>query len=224
MYECCICNQHGRRTLSGILRHIREVHPHFNGKVTCGVNGCPRTSSSYEGLRQHMYRYHRDVLNVPATVPEASSSQQEQEEEEEDGYTVEDMQIEPDFNPSYESTTAIAAKYILKTRDGRKLTQLCTDGIIQDSKIFVQNTVDILKKKLISAIEGSGATDTTIAEVHSILDDETLRNPFAHLDTQYKQEKFIKENFNYVVSIYNPLSADAAKCRLFLYRHQWKEC
>ena len=208
MYECCICNQHGRRTLSGILRHI-------------GVNGCPRTSSSYEGLRQHMYRYHRDVLNVPATVPEASSSQQEQEEEEEDGYTVEDMQIEPDFNPSYESTTAIAAKYILKTRDGRKLTQLCTDGIIQDSKIFVQNTVDILKKKLISAIEGSGATDTTIAEVHSILDDETLRNPFAHLDTQYKQEK---ENFNYVVSIYNPLSADAAKCRSFLYRHQWKEC
>lgn len=186
--------------MSGILRHIREVHPYFSGKVACGVNGCPRTSSSYEGLRQHIYRYHKDLLNVPVTVPEASSSNQEPED---DDYTAEDMQIEetmPNYNSSSESTTSIGAKFILKIRDGKKLPQLVTDEIIEDSKILVENTVDIMKKKLTAVMESSGATDATIAEVHSILDDETLRNPFACLGTQYKQDKFIKKNFNYVVS------------------------
>lgn len=56
MYECMICHQHAQTTLAGVLRHIREVHPHFQGSVPCGIQGCPSTPTSYEGLRQHVYR------------------------------------------------------------------------------------------------------------------------------------------------------------------------
>ena len=36
--------------------------------------------------------------------------------------------------------------------------------------------------------------------MQSIFGDEKLVNPFSGLDTEYLQEKFIRENFNYVVS------------------------
>ena len=40
MYQCWLCHQYARKTLNGILRHIREVHTHFEGRVMCGINGC----------------------------------------------------------------------------------------------------------------------------------------------------------------------------------------
>lgn len=58
MYQCWLCHQYARKTLNGILRHIREVHPHFEGRVMCGINGCPSTASTYESLWQHLYRKH----------------------------------------------------------------------------------------------------------------------------------------------------------------------
>lgn len=199
MYECCICYQHARST----LRHLREVHPHFNGKVPCGVNGCPRTSSSYEGLRQHMYRYHRDILNVPVTSEASDSHEQENSREQENDSIMEDLGNTFNSDPPCYSAAEIGAKFILKTRDGRKLTQLATDGIIEDSKILVQNTVEIIKLK--EVMEVCEATENTIAQVNSIFCDETLINPFNGLDTWYKQEKFIKDNFNYVVSTHTHL-------------------
>lgn len=62
MYQCWLCHQYARKTLNGILRHIREVHPHFEGRVMCGINGCPSTASTYESLRQHLYQKHPEEL------------------------------------------------------------------------------------------------------------------------------------------------------------------
>ena len=52
------------KTLNGILQHIREVHPHFEGRVMCGINGCPSTASTYESLRQHLYKKHAAELKL----------------------------------------------------------------------------------------------------------------------------------------------------------------
>ena len=77
MFECCICQKYARRTLAEIMRHIRDVHPHFDGTVRCGVEGCPSTASSYESLRQHMYNKHKHILkhNHPTIKPRDRSVQ-----------------------------------------------------------------------------------------------------------------------------------------------------
>ena len=49
------------------LQHIREVHPHFEGRVMCGINGCPSTGSPYETLRQHLYKKH--VADLKSKLP-----------------------------------------------------------------------------------------------------------------------------------------------------------
>lgn len=86
LYECWICKQHVRRSLSGILRHIREVHRHFEGRVPCRVEGCPATPATYEGLRQHMYRYHKCLLTGSASniaTNNASGVEEEDQPQEE---------------------------------------------------------------------------------------------------------------------------------------------
>ncbi len=108
MYECCICNQHGRRILSGILSHMREVHPNFSGEVACGVNGCALTSSIYEGLGTGTTGIYQSPFQELLALNKSKKM-----------ITLwRTWKLKKPSNPCYESTTAIGAKFILKTRDG----------------------------------------------------------------------------------------------------------
>lgn len=204
MFECCICHQFARRTLSSLLRHIREVHPHFEGRVLCGVDGCPATSSSYEGLRQHMYRFHKDHIaqysrgaSNNATLTNSSDENSPLLDPEDS--VEEDQEVTADIEIS--TSKVIGAQFILKTRDGGRLTQTATNGIVQDAKILVQNTVQTLERRVIDKVNHLGIelTDGELSELKETFHDDAL-DPFKGLDTEYKQEKFIRENFNYVVS------------------------
>ena len=202
MFECGICHQHARRTLSGILRHIREVHPHFRGKVPCGVQGCPSTTSSYESLRQHMYRYHRELLNLSAAV---HHSQMEQDTEESMEYSNNDSLPSEDTNESGDcppSSTILGAQFILKTRDGKNLTQAATDGVVRDTINIVQSTVKLLEGKVFEKLQDIGIdlAEEQREEMKTLFSNETLTNPFKDLETKSKQERFIQKNFNFVVS------------------------
>lgn len=200
MYECSICHQHAKTTLVSLLRHIREVHPHFSSRVVCGLDGCPATPSSFEALRRHIYRYHRRFLNV-STGPSSSGSSGTNSEAEvgssnpDDNDIMEGHQIDT-------SPTMLGAQFILKTRDGKKLSQVTTDEILTDTKILLQNTVETIEKRVIDKLKMLGTVtnddDSVLIAVKSIFSEEV--NPFKGLETEYQQEKCIKENFNYVVS------------------------
>ena len=72
MYECQICKQYARKSLKEIVRHIREVHRSFSTPVSCGVDDCTSSASSYESLRQHLYKKHRSAL-IPEARPEVDT-------------------------------------------------------------------------------------------------------------------------------------------------------
>ena len=55
-------HKYARKTLSDILRHIRDVHPHFKGPLRCEADNCPSTLRTYKSLRQHMYEKHKSEL------------------------------------------------------------------------------------------------------------------------------------------------------------------
>ena len=201
MYHCLICHEHARKTLPEILRHIREVHPHFQDTVSCGINGCPSTASSYEALRRHMYRYHKNLLNCSsALIPTEENYHESQLEVE----GTDSIECEDNSAVSEDpiSTRITAAKFILKTRDGKGLTQVATDGIIADTKLMIQSSLQYAETKVLEMIDriGVALTEPQCQELKVIFADENVLNPFLGLDTEYQQEKFIKEHFNYVVS------------------------
>lgn len=188
------------------MRHIREVHPHFEGVVMCGIDGCPATPSTYIALRQHMYRFHKDKITDSTSQNGnlLSSSASISDESEVATYNPEDS-IEESSNGMSDlspppSTQVTGAKFILKTRDGRKLTQVATNGIVEDAKLLVQNAIQNMQKLVVDKLEqlGTVITDCELIDLKALFHDESL-NPFAGLGTEYLQDKFIREHFNYVV-------------------------
>ena len=153
MHKCQICKNYARRTLAEILHHIREVHSHFEGKVKCIVSGCPSTLSTYESLRHHMYKKHKDVLKDGDFSDHDISISPSENVSSDDGTGIIEMN---DSSTEVESSSGQsdlqndydeAAKYILKIQEGRKLTQTVTNGIIEDTILMMQRTIDHLKGK-----------------------------------------------------------------------------
>jgi len=206
MYECQICGQYARRSLAEIMRHIREVHRHFDGPVRCGIDGCPATPATYDGLRLHIYKKHRDTLITPIEAIELGNPNSNCDSLIDDHDQVEDShnlmaqdtsiscsQVSFNYDKSLE-----AARFILKIRDGRRLTQTTTDGIIKDIQYMLNHTIDSLKACVMEKLSDHLTIDLAQTIQQAFSDSKCL---FDGLETQYMQEKFIQEHFNYVVSI-----------------------
>jgi len=211
MYECQICKQYARKSLKEIIRHIREVHRSFSTPVSCGVDDCTSTASSYESLRQHLYKKHRSAL-----IPEARSEVDTEVELEVTFPSTEEvlervprgsessssdahhLVAEPTCRPS--SCKLEAAKYILRVRDGKGLTQVVTDGIMRDIDTLINCATDSLERKLTAKLaEIPQLSSSEIASIQAIF--SPVRSIFDGLDTVCKQEAFFAENFNYVVAM-----------------------
>jgi len=212
MRECQICKKYARNTLAEIMRHIRDVHPHFEGPLKCGVKNCPSTVSTYKSLRQHVYEKHKNELKTVDNHDDiqvlerggahtndllAQSDVTVQDESEHNTDTPSCSHSNPSlFNgeTGEQSIGNEAAKFILKTLEGKKLTQTVADGIIGDTTIFVERTLDHLKQKLKEKL------GNTFEEIEAIFFLPEICNPFRGLETRYQQEKYFQQHFNYVVS------------------------
>ena len=164
MYYCQICKQYARVSLKEIIRHIRDMHRHFTTPVRCGVAGCPSTASSYESLRQHTYKKHRNELipedhvhgdSVPIASLEGNCNLMAGSESsafaEEESHN--DMPASSTPRPSTKSVKLEAARFILKLRDGNRLPQTVTYCILKDIQTMIDSTNDILKRKVTEYLE-----------------------------------------------------------------------
>lgn len=102
-----------------IIRHIRDMHCHFSSPVRCGVENCPSTATSYESLRQHMYKKHRNELipedyNNP-TSTKAHDISDEHDRHDHDPNVADEVDTSiPGINDNMSQSTIETAKFILK--------------------------------------------------------------------------------------------------------------
>lgn len=213
MYECQICKQYARKSLKEIIRHIRDVHRSFSTPVSCGVDDCPSTASSYESLRQHLYKKHRSAL-IPAQSTEVEPEESlftDSEEIESSAAQLDDLAAETEaevLRTGPSSCKLEAAKYILRVRDGKGLTQVVADGIMRDIDTLIRCATESLEKKVTAKLAEMQFSGSEIADIQAIF--SPVISIFDGLDTVYKQEAFFSENFNYVVS--NSLSHTCISC------------
>ena len=205
MYSCQICKQYARVSLKEIIRHIRDTHRHFSTPVRCGVEGCPSTATSYESLRQHTYKKHRNEL-IPGdhsnTVPTYQDEFCNAGDSEASAFAEEGSHI-PAGSCSTSSTATKqsqleAARLILKVRDGNGLPQTVTDSILEDIQVVIDSTNDDLKKKVTEyLLHVHKLSHSEIAPIQEIFDSE--KAIFDGLDSVRKQILYFQEHFNYVV-------------------------
>ena len=92
-----------------------------------------------------------------------------------------------------------AALFLLKTREEGRLTQKALNQVVQSTSSLCDQVVSNLKAQVTQVIQKVGLNE---ADQKTILDSlgGISCDPFEGLRTEYKQEKFYKENFNYLVS------------------------
>ena len=175
------------------------------------MDDCTSSASSYESLRQHLYKKHRSVL-IPEARPEVDTevglevTYPSTEEvlvlprgSESSSPDAHHLVAEPTCRPS--SCKLEAAKYILRVRDGKGLTQVVTDGIMRDINTLISCATDSLERKLTAKLaEMPQLSSSEIASIQAIF--SPVRSIFDGLDTVCKQEAFFAENFNYVVCLH----------------------
>ena len=207
MYGCQVCKQFARLTLKEIIRHIRDMHRHFSSPVRCGIHNCTSTATSYESLCQHLYKKHRNELipedcnnNYPTSTETVHDEIHNHDHHQDDrNHDVAIAEVNDNPHNISQSTTE-TAKFILKIRDGKGLTQTITDGILRDMQAVVECTTDNLKAKVITALYSlNKLSNSEIDTIQGLFSSEKMI--FTDLDSQYKQEIFFQDHFNYVVAI-----------------------
>ena len=161
-----------------------------------------------------MYRHHRDALNLvnepvnavnsgsaanfsPSNITDLSLSPHEDY----DCSPVENDMLEPPprvydmwhlLGISQEQQKKTAASFLLKLREGCRVSEKSI-GDITDGTTHLFNQAFMVSKAEISDVLSCNGVDTS--SMQSI----QLSNPFTEL---YKQDKFFKEGFNYLVSVW----------------------
>ena len=98
-----------------------------------------------------------------------------------------------------------AARLILKIRDGKRLAQTTTDGIIKDFQCMLDHSISDLKNNVMEVLDKNVTADLKqrVREVFSAADSKYF---FDGLETQHEQEKFIQDH---LVSHIRPNQVDS---------------
>ena len=191
-----MCTVFVARTPELLLEHISRVHSHSaNFQTTCIIKGCQRTYRSYGAFRRHLRQTHNYYNRMSNTEAIPCTQWEEQ-------YPIDSNEgnalVQYDMEPP---TKKHRAEWILKIKETNKLTQSCTENILQDvTHLCTSITTDLtaaVKRKL-AAYDTPPGLDQDII---NILQSDVYSNPFKGLETQYKQMQYLRESFNFVVRL-----------------------
>lgn len=192
--ECKMCQHEVAKTMELLLEHVSRVHSHSsNFQISCVVVGCQRTYWNYASFRRHLREAHKYYSRQPSNTNQTpfTSHQLSNEVDTEDG-TEEVYDIEP-------PTKRQRAKWILKVRETKKITQVCTENILSDVTHLCSSIVHDLTAAIKHKLTSHNAPPE-LQEDMKVLETPRFSKPFDGLETHYKQMQYLREHFNFVVS------------------------
>ncbi len=125
------------QSFSTVLRHMGNHRYDPGLSIRCGINSCTEMYKNFESFRSHVNRKHREALHVAHTPHTMSDDDDAQDNSQEDSASDEqlasigDGENEDDQENSKEQKR-LAALFLLKTREERKVTQTALNSIVQD--------------------------------------------------------------------------------------------
>ncbi len=204
MFFCPLCNSFGGQSFSSVLRHIGEIHKHDPGfQIQCGLRQCPETYKNYDSYRSHVYRKHRSVLFCQQNETSSSNSTSSNSNDSESNSSPNDDDVDDHTRTtpscSRSEAEAVAAKFILKTREEYRIPQSTVTALIKDVDELYSSAIERSKDTLFENIAELENSDSIRAIVLESLDGIT--SPFVDLKTQYKQTSYFKQHLDYQVGV-----------------------
>lgn len=224
--NCTLCSI-SLPSLRAYISHLRLVHkkdPNFN--VACIADGCSRVFSSFGGFGSHVYRHHRDKLGIcSSSLSDSAPEQPVVSENDVDNFPhgavgnddnfphdaddhsmIAAAEPEPQRDITYdvwhllgisaEERKKSAAAFLLKLREICRVSEKSVIEIMEGSFSLFNEAFMTSKAEISALVCLAGANTSQIDGFHSM----QLPNPFVGLETIYKQDRYFKQHFNYVVS------------------------
>ena len=100
-----------------------------------------------------------------------------------------------DVSPNSNRLSHFAALFLLNVKERYQLIQSSLNFITQQIQQMISFTIDDIAEVIHKFCSEQGASEIPLTEQL-----ESFRNPFLHVQTEYMQNKYYRENFNLVVS------------------------
>ena len=204
-YSCPLCSTN-LPNVANWLSHIRLVHssdPNF--AITCGIDQCARTFKKFSAFNSHIYRNHRDVVmllkeEVPVTHDAGNSYEGISTERFQPVVTVENTlpEVSQLLNIDKEEQEIASAKFILKLKEGRSMSQTSVNDVVEGCQLLFDHTLTRVRAGVKERLSRSGIDPQDIDGLQEFF--EEVEDPFSNLKTAYKQEKAFEKHFGYKVS------------------------
>ena len=141
--KCFLCQEDKpcslRFNMSDYLKHIQLFHAHRpDFKITCRVNGCPRTFKNFDTFRKHILDWHSSDQNP--TNNESEDSQPSLPDQNDDltnyeeagnGRIISDNAVQNEVSVSLKDLKTSSAMFLLSLKEERKLTQTAIQEVIR---------------------------------------------------------------------------------------------
>ena len=191
--------------LTEFLKHIQLFHSHQPGfSITCGLNGCLRSFSSFQAFRNHVYSYHggESSLDQRQTADGESDGTGDigGDDGDDDGDGDDGISFDSEMRETPPSQRN-AAMFLMGLKEKYMITQVALQGVIEGVTNLVQSHLDTLHSQIQQRLLLSGVSQAAIDGIQPLFSEcGTYAHPFQGLETQYQQLKFYRQHFNLIVS------------------------
>ena len=197
-WRCPLCYTFASKNLKGVVRHIGSVHAvEANFQVVCGVEGCPRTYKHYHSYRRHLYKKHREILEIEdhATTLSGAEALDVGSEGDLDSGSV------SNFEGSCEGRNykREAALFLMKARTLSKMSNAAIDSHTEDVTLLLGDRIQSLQDDLTDILKQRGLEMD--AELASVFQKENLTAPFHGLHSAFLRDAFYVEEMGLLVSL-----------------------
>lgn len=204
--HCQLCDEFTSTTLSELVQHLSLVYAHLAGfHLRCGLNGCQKAFRNILTYCNHIYAFHTDshVSEPHVSEPSQTNSDGGWVSDLDDGELDQPLNLQPSeptpLDPS--ELKKAAATWILKVKEGHKLPQSTINSVLNDFTEFNCLLLQDLHSVVIQKNRSAGLDPDTVYGLSEVFDPNSLYGkPFQGLETQYLQQKYLRENFSMVVS------------------------
>ena len=199
VWNCSLCEWFAAASLKAVVRHIGALHAHEAGfHICCGIGGCPRTYKNFASYRQHLYRVHRDMLDITDSSTASEDQRERNREEEIEDYCCDSDSNSSEFQNSLPLTLKHVGLFLLKAKEIYKVAETHLGSLMEDISHMIDLTVNHLEKEVQAELKHMGIAMSY--EMRNVFHLPHIRSVFNRLRTKAQQQSFINENLEVVVS------------------------
>ena len=184
-----------------------------NFDVACFSTDCSQRFSTFGGFNSHIYRHHREnhgISDSPLDSGHCNGYVSENEGDDQipllcDRNNYYEGDLEEDDNIRYDMWHLLgisddeqkrsAATFLLKLREVCRVSEKSVLEIMEGTNSLFGQAFLMSKAAISDSLGHAGIDTSSFSEFRSA----QLQNPFKGLETIYKQDKYFKQHFKYVV-------------------------